>query len=152
MTNGTGTEPRHTSLPAPARLDRVGRLDWTAARALLAGTTCAWADLDGFHLAPAHDLPTDPPHATHLWAWDTGRCLRLRIDGPHALTAVLHPHREGGEQVRVHLRPGTPWAADDKQVGPRPPEAHTLTFELLELPGPTPATFVRATTRGAAAH
>ncbi|WP_416976976.1 hypothetical protein [Streptomyces sp. T028] len=163
----TTTEPRHTAARIPALLHRIGRLDWTQARSLLTATpntTCAWADLDGFHIADADHLPADPPHATHLWAWNEDRCLRLRIDGSHALTAALQPLHPGhhhdsadsaggqGELVHVRLRPGTPWAAHDQQAGPLPAEAHTLTFELLELPGPTPATFVRATARRPPGH
>ncbi len=147
MTTSPPAGPRHTATVQPARLDRIGRLSWPQARSLLAGTTCAWADLDGFHVADAGRLPADPPHSTHLWAWDQARCLRLRIDGPQALTAVLRPSQDSGEQVHVHVRPGTPWAAGDQQAGPLPPEAHALDFELLELPGPTPATFVRAAPR-----
>ncbi|MGW2410132.1 hypothetical protein ACWCXK_37295 [Streptomyces sp. NPDC001739] len=143
MTTPT-TEPRHTAQPVLARLERIGRLDWHQARSLLAGTTCAWADLDGFHVTEADRLPEEPPQSTHLWAWDTNRCLRLRIDGAQALTAALHPGQNDREQVRVHIRPGTPWARDDKQAGPLPAEAHALAFELLELSGPTAATFVRA--------
>ncbi|GAA3916514.1 hypothetical protein GCM10023084_79620 [Streptomyces lacrimifluminis] len=139
-------EAQHTARPATARLERIGRLEWPQARSVLAGTTCAWADLDGFHVAAAEQLPQHTPLSTHLWAWDQGRCLRLRIDGAHALVAALRPGQDDGEQVRVHIRPGTPWAPDDQQAGPLPTEAHALTFELLELPGPTPATFVRATT------
>lgn len=140
------TEPRHTARLVPARLDRVGRLAWADARPLLAGTTCAWADLDGFHVTGAERLPDEPPYATHLWAWDDTHCLRLRLDGGRALTAALHPGQDGGEQVNAHVRPGTPWDAADKQVGPLRPEVHALAFELLELTGPSPATFVRATT------
>ncbi|MEU6026954.1 hypothetical protein ABZ825_08025 [Streptomyces tauricus] len=139
-------EARHTARPATARLERVGRLEWPEARSVLAGTTCAWADLDGFHVAAAERLPHQAPLSTHLWAWGRARCLRLRIDGAQALVAALHPGQDDGEQVRVHIRPGTPWAPDDQQAGPLPAEAHALTFELLELPGPTPATFVRAIT------
>jgi len=146
MTTTPATEPRHTAQPVPARLERIGRLGWVEARSLLAGTTCAWADLDGFHVTGADRLPEEPPQSTHLWAWDPNRCLRLRIDGTRALAAALHPGQDGAEQVRVHVRPGTPWAEDDKQAGPLRPEAHALVFELLELPGPTPATFVRAAT------
>ncbi|MCX5054663.1 MULTISPECIES: hypothetical protein [unclassified Streptomyces] len=145
MTPRPPAGPAHTARAVPARLERAGRLAWAEARTLLTGTTCAWADLDGFHIAPADRLPEQPLHATHLWAWDARRCLRLRIDGPHALTALLTPGQDGGEQVRIHIRPGTPWAKDDQQAGPLPAEAHALNFELLELPGPTPATFVRAT-------
>ncbi|MEV3952787.1 hypothetical protein [Streptomyces albogriseolus] len=138
------TEPRHTADVVLARLERLGRLDWSEARTRLAGTTCAWADLDGFHVAPATALPEAAPHATHLWAWDASRSLRLRIDGSQALVAALQLGQDGGEQVRVQARPGTPWAEDDQQVGPLAPEAHALAFELLELSGPAPATFVRA--------
>ncbi|MFJ4010342.1 hypothetical protein [Streptomyces sp. NPDC090026] len=151
MTTSPATRPEtepiaeHTARTSPARLDRLGRLDWDEARSLLTGTTCAWADLDGFHITAADQLPPEPLLSTHLWAWDHHRCLRLRIDGQHTLTAALHPGQDGGEQVRVHIRPGTPWATDDKQAGPLQPEAHALAFELLELPGPAPATFVRAT-------
>ncbi|MEW1657943.1 hypothetical protein [Streptomyces sp. NPDC093707] len=145
MTTTTPAQPRHTAQPLPARLDRLGRLDWAHARSLLTGTTCAWADLEGFHVADAERLPEEPPQCTHVWAWDGTRCLRLRIDGSQALTAALHPGQDGEEQVRVHVRPGFPWARDDKQVGPLPAEAHALAFELLELPGATPATFVRGT-------
>ena len=145
MTTRPPTGPAHTARAVPARLERIGRLGWAEARSLLTRTTCAWADLDGFHIAEADRLPELSPHATHLWAWDSGRCLRLRIDGSQALTALLQPGQDGGEQVLVHVRPGTPWAAGDQQVGPLPAEAHTLSFELIELPGPTPATFVRAT-------
>ncbi|WP_406260404.1 hypothetical protein OIA45_19640 [Streptomyces chartreusis] len=144
MTTSLPAEPRHTAQPVTARMDRIGRLDWTEARSLLTGTTCAWADLDGFHVAGSDQLPTEPPHSTHLWAWDQDRCLRLRIDGSQALIASLLPGHDGGEQVRVYVRPGTPWAVDDKQAGPLQPEAHALAFELLELSGPAPATFVRA--------
>ncbi|WP_369360194.1 hypothetical protein [Streptomyces sp. cg2] len=145
MTTAPAAQPRHTAQPVLARLERLGRLGWAQARSLLTGTTCAWADLEGFHVAGADRLPEKPPQSTHVWAWDSSRCLRLRIDGSQALTAALYPGQDGEEQVRVHVRPGFPWARDDKQVGPLPTEAHALAFELLELPGPTPATFVRAT-------
>ncbi|MCX4429656.1 hypothetical protein [Streptomyces mirabilis] len=145
MTPRPPAGPALTARAVPARLERIGRLGWVEARALLTGTTCAWADLDGFHVAAADRVPEHPLHATHLWAWDLRRCLRMRIDGPHALTALLMPGQDGGEQVLVHARPGTPWAKGDQQAGPLPAEAHALSFELIELPGPAPATFVRAT-------
>jgi hypothetical protein len=50
--------------------------DWTA----------AWADNDGFHLDP---MPGTVPLATHLWAWTTGRWLRVRIDTPYWWAALL---------------------------------------------------------------
>lgn len=131
------TVPRRATA---GRLVRHGRLPWPGARALLAGTTCAWSDLDGFHLQPADRLPEDTPVATHLWAWTTDTCFRLRLDDGHALVASLHLS-EGGDHV--HVRPARSWGADDRQVGPLPAEAHGLELELLELTGRTPALFVR---------
>lgn len=128
----------------PARLERHGRLPWSDARNLLAGTTCAWADLDGFHIAPAADLPETVPPATHVWAWGDGApCFRLRVDGADALVAALHVGDDGGG-LRVRVRPGRPWNENDHQVGPLRPEAYQLDFDLLEVAGATPVTFVRA--------
>ncbi|MEU5524513.1 hypothetical protein ABZ759_28610 [Streptomyces sp. NPDC047860] len=145
------SEPRHTAVPLVVRLERHGRMPWPQARTLLAGTTCAWADLDGFHILPATKLPDDrPPLATHLWAWSEDRCLRLRLDGAQALVAALHLQGASQETdesaVRVYVRSGVPWPSGHDRVGPLPDAAETLTFELLELAGPAPATFVRATT------
>ncbi|MGW2917817.1 hypothetical protein ACWDBF_08125 [Streptomyces angustmyceticus] len=145
---GTRTaSPRHPSRFAAAHLVRHGRLTWPEARTLLAGTTCAWADLDGMHLAPAGDLPEETPCATHLWAWDPLRCLRLRFDTRHALTAALHstaPSALPSNSVRIRISRGMPWAPEDARVGPLEPDIHTLDPELLELTGATPAVFVRA--------
>jgi hypothetical protein len=127
------------------RLERLGRMPWPEARTLLAGTTCTWADLHGFHIEPADRLPAEVPQSTHLWAWADDRCVRVRVDGTDALVAVLRPDGRPGTAVSIRTRPGLPWGADDKQVGPLPPGAHSLRFELLELLGPSPATFVRAT-------
>ncbi|MER5493451.1 hypothetical protein ACWD6I_05220 [Streptomyces sp. NPDC002454] len=135
---------RSDSVLHPALLQRIGRLPWPQARTRLAGSTCAWADLDGFHLAPADALPVDPPCTTHLWAWRADLSFRLRIDGPRALVAALRCGPGEGDPVQVRIRSGTPWSRRDRQVGPLPPEAHALAFELLELSGPAPATFVRA--------
>ncbi|WP_411574815.1 hypothetical protein [Streptomyces fradiae] len=146
MTTAASPSPRYEATLTPARLHRHGRMPWPEVRALLAETVCAWSDLDGFHVAPADHLPQDVPQTTHLWAWDTQRFLRIRIDGRDALVAALHPGESGeGEPVTAYVRHGTPWGPDDKQAGPLPDAAHTLTFELLELPGPAPATFVRST-------
>jgi hypothetical protein len=147
MTTTPPPKPRHQVTPTPARLYRHGRMPWDEARTLLADTTCAWADLDGFHVAPADTLPPDVPQTTHLWAWKARHCFRLRIDGRDALVAALHLDGGGdGEPVTAHARPGTPWTPENKQAGPLPQAAHTLAFGLLELTGPTPVTFVRATT------
>lgn len=147
MTTATAPSPRYEATPTAARLHRHGRMPWPEARTLLAQTVCAWSDLDGFHIAAADELPQDVLQTTHLWAWDTHRCVRLRIDCHHALVAALHLGGSGdGQPVTAHIRRGTPWGPDDKQAGPLSEAAHALTFELVELPGSTPVTFVRATT------
>jgi hypothetical protein len=69
-----------------AWLTAHGRLSWLQTRVLLDETTCAWADLDGFH---CEGPPTDPPLTTHVWAWSDQRMLRLRVDGAEAVAAEL---------------------------------------------------------------
>jgi hypothetical protein len=88
------------------RLIGHGRRPWTEIRPLLTGCTCAWADLDGFHAEPA---PDGPPLATHLWAWNADRLLRVRIDGSEGIAAELRLGDSGeGEQVSVtELRAGS---------------------------------------------
>lgn len=133
----------HASL-VPMTLERVGRLDWPAFRALAAGMRCAWADLDGFHVRPAQDLPQLLPVATHLWAWDGHRSVRARIDQGQLRVAVLHTQARARESVDVSRRPGLAWGAEDRQVGPLGQDAQALDFELLEISGGAPVTFVRA--------
>lgn len=41
---------------------------WETLHATLAGYECLWADLDGLHLT---DAPTQAPHTSWLWAWQT---------------------------------------------------------------------------------
>ncbi|MGW7642244.1 polyprenyl synthetase family protein, partial [Streptomyces decoyicus] len=46
---------------------------------------------------------------THLWAWDPLRCLRLRFDARHALTAALHataPSALPSSSVRIRISRG----------------------------------------------
>lgn len=151
-----------TDLPASptearpeARLYGYGRLDWDQARAVLDGATCIWADLGGLHLAPAPDAA---PPTSHLWAWwPGGDCARLRIDETQAYTAVLraagtpplaaHPRPVADEPVSPLLRAGAPlWGTADPQAGPVPAALREHTWDLLEIPGPRPITFVRAST------
>lgn len=148
----------NTDVPAAAstaRLYGYGRLDWDQARTVLDHATCAWADLDGLHLAPAPDAV---PPTTHLWAWwPDGDCARLRIDETQAYTAVLRvtggppptqaPRPVADEPVSPLLRADAPlWAIADPQAGPLPAELREHTWDLLEIPGPRPITFVRAST------
>ncbi|WP_329543356.1 hypothetical protein OG548_45870 [Streptomyces sp. NBC_01356] len=137
------------------RLHRLGPLTWPALRTLLtedpayAGARCAWSDLNGFHLEPSTALPTGPPLATHLWTWGAQAVLRSRLDADRALTCVLLPEtNHAGEPVLVRIRPGLPWAADDQQVGRPDRPLPAPGIELLDLTGPSPATFVRETPAG----
>jgi hypothetical protein len=139
------TDARYSAVPVPVRLERLGRMPWRQARTLLPASTCAWADIDGFHILPAAELPHDSPHATHLWAWTANRCLRMRIDGTDALVAALDIHEAEEGSMHAYSKPGVPWPSGHDRVGPLPDAADSFTLEILELPGATPATFVRAT-------
>jgi hypothetical protein len=128
-----------------------GRIRWDRARTLLAGATCAWADLDGSHLGPA---PEDAPvGASHLWAWTDEWCARLRFDDDAVYAGFLHftDDAAAGETVEVTARTGMRlWAPGDLQAGPIPPDADTWDWELLEVTGAQPITFVRARPRRSA--
>jgi hypothetical protein len=134
-----------------AHLTAHGRLTWTQALSLLAGCTCTWSDLDGIHLTPAPPAAL-PAGATHLWGWAAdGRCIRLRLDHQAAYTAVLHtrpgtcPDTPDAETVTVTVRPAITWDPDThRQAGPLPATIQAHSWELLEIPGPAPVTFVRA--------
>lgn len=148
------TNPEAPTPTAPeARLYGYGRLEWDQVCALLDDAICAWADLDGLHLDPA---PAAAPPTSHLWAWwPDGNCARLRIDGTQAYTAVLrftdsqprttHPRPVADEPVSPLLRADAPlWGTADPQAGPLPAELRDHTWDLLEITGPRPVTFVRA--------
>lgn len=140
-----------TTIP-DTRLHGYGRLDWQQVRTLLDGAACAWADLAGFHL---DTVPSQAPPTSHLWAWwPDGTCARLRLDDSQAYAATLHPQPVDStpitptatETVNVHVRHATPlWGTSDPQAGPIPPELREYTWDLLEIPGAHPVTFVRAT-------
>jgi hypothetical protein len=110
--------------PAAAQTARVGaftgwliargRRPWPEIHALVDGCTCAWADLDGFHTEPA---PASPPLATHLWAWNEDRLLRVRIDGSDGIAAELRLTEAGrGEPVTVTVREAVSWPAGEGRV------------------------------------
>lgn len=91
-----------------------GRRPWDEITPLLADCTCAWADLDGFHAGPP---PPAPPLATHLWAWDDGRLLRIRIDSGHGIAAELSLAGPGqGEPVTVAEREARSWPSGEGRV------------------------------------
>jgi hypothetical protein len=97
-----------------AWLTGYGRQPWAEIRPLLAGCTCAWADLDGFHAEPP---PADSPLATHLWAWNDAKLLRVRIDGADGITAELRlADPSHGESVTVTERQATTWPSGEGRV------------------------------------
>lgn len=118
-----------------------GRLTWMQAAALLAGTECAWTDLDGAHCGPPpSDLPTG---AGHLWAWDADRCLRLRFDDDSVYAGELTETGDG-EHVTVTTRSDIRlWGPGDMQAGPLPDSSRTGQWDLLEVTGSNPTTFIR---------
>jgi hypothetical protein len=128
-------------------LHGYGRLDWAAARALLDGCACTWTDFDGIHLAntPPERLPVA---ATHLWGWSADRLVRLRFDTGAVYTAVLGGTPGPGAVVTEHVtpvvRPVAPRPAADTRSGALLPAAQGRKWQLTEIPGESPVTFVRA--------
>ncbi|MER5182586.1 hypothetical protein ABT009_30255 [Streptomyces sp. NPDC002896] len=158
------TETSRMSETEAARLYGHGRLVWTQASALLEGCQCTWTDLDGIHVA---DAPPDvlPVGATHLWGWAVDRCVRVRFDGEAAYVAVLRTSEADGgargdseqearpdgssgpgiaEVVMPVVRRPVTWSPDYRQAGPLPEAVLRRRWELLEVPGAAPVTFVRA--------
>ncbi len=131
----------------PVTLQRLGELGWSALRELLLAdaATCAWSDYSGFQLAPALALPDGIPPTTHLWAWGERYVVRARLDVDRALVAALAEAGGEGEQVQVAVRRGHPWSDADVQIGRADAPLPSAPFELLELTGASPATFVRGT-------
>jgi hypothetical protein len=84
------------------RVTPVAVADWAGVLVELEGMTCAWADLDGFHVAEA---PTGQPVATHLWAWAPDRWVTMRIEPDRMWLARLTEadvDDEGGHDLVIH--------------------------------------------------
>lgn len=143
-------------MPADATLHGYGRVDWDTARALLDGCACAWTDIDGVHLrdTPPRHLPTG---ASHLWGWSADRLARVRFDTGtcveagtvYVATLTLSGHGAApgarlSERVTYERRATILRPADDERAGPLPPEFYEYAWELFEVPGEAPITFVRA--------
>ncbi len=136
------------SLPEYATVHGYGRVQWADVVATLGPTPAAWADYDGFHLAPA---PRQPPPYTHLWAWAPEWLLRARIDGPHAIVAVLQTgsHAPDGLTPR-RSEPSVPfvrrisrtWPAKERRIGPLTSGVTDRAVELYEVRGQAPVTFI----------
>jgi hypothetical protein len=128
-----------------ALLTGHGRMPWPDARRLLAGHTCAWADLDGFHLTSA---PKEAPLTATLWSWQNETLMRLRIDGPAAIVGRLDlsPHpgdpSSGSEPVDVTVRKSSTWAVDEARVSV-PEKWRDREVTLYEVIGLMPLTFVK---------
>jgi hypothetical protein len=123
-----------------AWLTAHGRRPWQQVSALLSGCTCAWADLDGFHCGPP---PASPPLATHVWAWDTGRLLRIRLDGSEGITAELHLTDPGSsETVQVTERQTSTWPLREGRVSAED-QWRGRTVRSYQVSGLTPLEFIR---------
>jgi hypothetical protein len=133
-----GSAPAATSFTA--WLVAHGWRSWEDIRPLLAGCTCAWADLDGFHAEPP---PASPPLATHLWAWDDSKLLRVRIDGGDGITAELRlDDTSQGEPVTVTERVAASWPSNEGRVSAGP-AWRDRTIRVYQVAGLMPLEFTR---------
>jgi hypothetical protein len=122
-----------------------GRQPWARISTLIADCTCAWADLDGFH---AGSPPADPPLATHLWAWDDARLLRVRIDGDHGIAAELSlTDPRSGEPVSVTEREAPSWPSGEGRVSAST-EWRDRAIRIYQVAGLMPLEFVRLDDKG----
>lgn len=133
------------AMTATAWLVAHGRRPWAEIRPLLAGCTCAWADLDGLHAGPP---PDSPPLATHLWAWNDGKLLRVRIDGGDGITAELHLTDPGhGEPVTVTEREVPGWPSGEGRVSAGQ-EWRDQAMRVYQVTGLMPLEFTRLADAG----
>lgn len=117
-----------------------GRRPWDEITPLLAGCTCAWADLDGFHAGAPSD---GPPLATHLWAWDECRLLRVRVDGDCGIVGELSLTDPGhGEAVTVTEREAPSWPAGEGRVSAGT-EWRDRNIRIYQVAGLMPLEFAR---------
>jgi hypothetical protein len=140
MTDGGATE---------MTLYGCGRMAWPDLyRAASSCDAAAWADYDGFHIGRLPDIP--PPY-THLWAWAEQWLLRARVDGAHAIVAVLAfgeaiPDRitpVSAWPVQCTTRYARTWPAHEKRVGEIPAAVSDRAVEIWQVDGDRPVTFVR---------
>ena len=71
-------------------LEGTGRTQWSEIQPQLEGMTCAWADLDGFHVEA---VPREQPVTTHLWGWAPDRWVRVRVDPAFCVAGFLSAER-----------------------------------------------------------
>lgn len=74
----------------------------------LAGHTCLWQDLDGYHVeAP----PTQAPRTSILWAWaEDGSMVRVRIDDDRSIAYLATCPAD------VATTPLTSWDPHDRRI------------------------------------
>jgi len=114
-----------------------GRMSWSAVLETLDGLDCAWADLDGWHMAPA---PHAPPITTHLWGWSDERWARVRVDGTDGIVGRLSRSPTGNVEVQTRRAMG--WG-DNRGRIPATSQAWLDTeVTLLVVGGLTKVTFV----------
>jgi hypothetical protein len=129
-----------TEAASTAWLVAHGRRPWAEVHSLLTDCVCAWADLDGVHTEPA---PTTPPLATHLWAWNHDRLLRVRIDCQDGIAAELRPSESGqGEPVTITERKAISWPSEEGRVSAAQ-EWRDRPLRIYQVQGLMPLEFTR---------
>jgi len=126
-------------------LHTLGRTPYQSLAPALNGTTAAWADIDGWHIA---DPPTNAPTATHLWAWSGDTAIRLRIDGQDAVGAALndspqHPAAIKSEEVTVRIDTHMNWEDGEKRLRSSLAPYLDTAAELITVISDPSVTFVR---------
>jgi hypothetical protein len=132
-------DPGH---PVAATLRTHGWTTWPTAARHLTDATCAWADLDGFHV---DRCPAERPPTTHLWAWHGGTLWRARLDGLEVLLTELTIHPElpkvltGSEPhtlpCMVQVTPAIAWNPTYDAIGSQPTTVLQSAYTLYHMPG-----------------
>lgn len=126
-------------------LHTLGRADYSDHLRTLTGMTAAWADIDGWHQGPP---PDTAPTATHLWAWSDDSTARFRIDGDHAVGAVLnesptHPAAVRSDEVQVRVDTPENWGVGEKRIKADLAPHLDMQWQLITVIDDPAVTFVR---------
>lgn len=132
-----------TGEPRWGTVEPLGWTRWAELRGRLDGTTCAWTDLDGLHIAAP---PREAPITTHLWAWRPGWWLRARIDADRAVAGILRLANNEQDAEPVFVRRTLTWRPGTDRVAKLPPDVLDRAWLLLEVVGSRPVTFVGKST------
>jgi hypothetical protein len=131
-----------------ASLHAYGRMAWPELYRAVSPCEAAWADYDGFHIG---QIPDTPPPYSHLWAWSQRWLLRARVDGAHAIVAVLATGAATPDRltqvdawpVRCVRRRAHTWPDAERRVGKLPATVTDRPVELWQVEGDRPVTFVK---------